>query len=117
MCIIMVVRRCRRIREIRFIPRQQDGQIGRGERARIHQEGRQRCEGGVGGDVVDEDGAGSAAVVGARDGSEALGAGCVPELELDASAARAGAELDDAGGEFDADGLGREDSPCNREKS
>lgn len=30
--------------------------------------------------VVDKDGAGGAAVVGARDGAEAFGAGCVPEL-------------------------------------
>lgn len=30
--------------------------------------------------VVNEDGAGGAAVVGARDGAKAFGAGCVPEL-------------------------------------
>jgi hypothetical protein len=37
-------------------------------------------EGIVRGDVVDEDGAGGAAVVGAGDGAEAFGAGGVPEL-------------------------------------
>jgi hypothetical protein len=65
----------------------------------------------VGGDVVDEDGARGAAVVGAGDGAEALGARRVPELELDALAAGAGADLDDLGGELDADGLRGEDAP------
>ena len=37
-------------------------------------------------DVVDEDCAGRAAVVGARDAAEALCAGCVPELQFDALA-------------------------------
>jgi hypothetical protein len=37
----------------------------------------------VRGDVVDEDGAGRASVVGTRDGAEALCSGCVPELEAE----------------------------------
>ena len=62
-------------------------------------------------DVVDEDCAGRAAVVGARDAAEALCAGCVPELQLDALAPWAGADFDDFRGEFDADCLRGEDAP------
>lgn len=78
-----------------------------GQGAGVGQEGGEGVEGGAGGEVVDEDGAGGAAVVGARDAAEALGAGRVPQLELDAFAA----DADGFGGEFDADGLGGEDAP------
>ena len=63
-------------------------------------------------DVVDEDCAGGAAVVGAGDGAEALGAGCVPELEFYAFAVGRLADAEGFGGEFYADGLGGEDAPC-----
>ena len=35
------------------------------------------------GDIIDEEGANRAAIVGSRDGSEILLAGCVPDLQLD----------------------------------
>lgn len=54
-------------------------------------------------DVVAEHGAGGAAVVGAGYGAKPFGAGGVPELELDAFSAGAGADFYDFGGEFDAD--------------
>jgi hypothetical protein len=68
------------------------------------------------GDVVDEDCAGGAAVVGARDAAEALCAGSVPELQLYALAVRGGGgfavgDVDYFGGEFDADCLRGEDAP------
>lgn len=92
-----VIESARRIRHgIRLIPRQDGRKVWRGKGAGIHEEGRQGGEGGAGGEVVDEDGTGGAAVVGSGDGAKALGAGGVPELELDASALGAGAELDNA---------------------
>lgn len=51
-------------------------------------------------DVVHEQGAHGAAVVGRCDGAVALLAGCVPDLCLD----RLGVHLDGAGRELDADG-------------
>lgn len=52
------------------------------------------------GDVVDEEDAHGAAVVGGGDGAEALLTGCVPDLELDALAV----QLDGTDLEVDADG-------------
>jgi hypothetical protein len=51
-------------------------------------------------DVVDEQGADSAAVVGRRNGAVPLLACCVPDLSLD----RLGVNLDGTRGELDADG-------------
>ena len=51
-------------------------------------------------DVVDEEGADRAAVVGRGDGAVALLAGGVPDLRFDGF----GVDLDAAGGELDADG-------------
>lgn len=52
------------------------------------------------GDVVDEEGADGATVVGAGDGAVALLAGGIPDLRLDGLVV----DLDAASGEFDADG-------------
>ncbi|TPX50230.1 hypothetical protein SeMB42_g02323 [Synchytrium endobioticum] len=52
------------------------------------------------GDVVDEQGADGAAIVGGGDGAVPLLAGGVPDLGLD----RLGIDLDGAGGELDANG-------------
>ena len=62
------------------------------------------------GDIVNQQGAGSAAVIAACDAAEALLPRRVPELELDAFAGGAGADADDAAAEFDADGLRGEDA-------
>jgi len=59
----------------------------------------------MGGDVVDEDGAGGAPVVGSRDGPESLRASRVPELKLYALPPRSRADFDDLAGELDPDGL------------
>ena len=81
------------------------------QRARVGEKRRQRGERRRVANVVDEHGAGRAAVVGARDGAEALCAGGVPELQLEAFPARAVADFDDLAGELDADGLRGEDAP------
>jgi hypothetical protein len=73
------------------------------------QECAQALEGAPAADVVDEDGARGAAVVAPRDAAEALCACRVPELELDARAARVRADGYYFGGEFYADGLRGED--------
>ena len=57
-------------------------------------------KGGAAGDVVDEERAEGAAVVGGGDGAEELLAGGVPNLGLDDLAV----DLETAGGELDADG-------------
>ena len=92
-------------RNVELVPRQQQRQVRAGEHARVVEEGGQRGERGARGDVVHEDGAGGAAVVGARHGPEALRPRRVPQLQLDARAPRARADADDLGGELDADGL------------
>ncbi len=66
--------------EVEFVADEEEGEVGRGQGARVVEEGLEGGERRVRGDVVDQDRARRAAVVGARDGAEALCAGCVPEL-------------------------------------
>jgi len=68
--------------EVEFVADEEEGEVRRGEGARVVEEGLEVGEGVVRGDVVDEDGAGGAAVVGAGYRAEAFGSGGVPELLL-----------------------------------
>lgn len=99
------------IGEVEFVADEKEGEVRRGESARVVEEGLEVCEGWVGSYVVDEDGAGGAAVVRAGDGAETFGTGRVPELEFYPFAPRAGANFDDFAGELDADRLGGENAP------
>lgn len=69
-------------REIELVADEQDGEVRGGEGAGVVEERLEAREGVVRGDVVDEDGARRAAVVGPRDGPEALGSCRVPELSM-----------------------------------
>jgi hypothetical protein len=73
--------------DVALVPREDNGNVWPCERPRVVEERLQLLEAAPAADVVDEDGAGCAPVVGARYGAEALGACRVPELELDALAA------------------------------
>lgn len=59
----------------------------------------------MGGNIVDEDGAGSAAVIRPRDGPETFCAGRVPELELNSLPPGPSPDLDDLACKLDADRL------------
>ena len=81
--------------QISLVACEEDGEVGRCEGPRVHEEGRERAEGVVRCDVVEQYGACCAAVVRSRDGAEALGAGCVPELQFHSFPAGACADFDD----------------------
>ncbi len=66
--------------EVELVADEEEGEIRGGEGAGVVEEGLEVVKGRVGGDVVDEDGAGRAAVVGSGDGAEAFGSCSVPEL-------------------------------------
>lgn len=67
-------------RQVEFVADQKQRQVRRGECLGIIEKGLQICEGIIVGDVVDENCAGRAAIVGPRYRSEPFRAGRVPEL-------------------------------------
>ena len=86
--------------QVGLVADEHDDDVGLGVVAELLEPALDVLEGGVLGDVVDEEGADGAAVVGRGDGAVALLAGGVPDLGLDGLALG----LDGLGGELDADG-------------
>mmetsp|Transcript_23456 Transcript_23456/g.69088 ORF Transcript_23456/g.69088 Transcript_23456/m.69088 type:complete len:208 (-) Transcript_23456:116-739(-) len=69
--------------KVRLVADEHDGHVGVGVLARVLEPRGEVVEGLPARDVVDEEGARGAAVVGPRDGPEGLLARCVPDLQLD----------------------------------
>lgn len=100
-----------REREVILVADEEECEVWACEGAGVGKEGGEGGEARMGGDVVDQQGTGGAAVVAARHAAEAFLAGCIPELELDSFPARSRTDFDDLGRELDADGLRGEDAP------
>lgn len=88
------------VSQIGLVAHEHDDDVGLGVVAELLEPALDVLERGVLGDVVNEEGADGAAVVGRGDGAVALLPGGVPDLGLDGLALG----LDGLGGELDADG-------------
>ena len=108
---LSVYERLRTGRDVDLVAGEEEGQVRGCEGAGVIQKSGQGFESRVRAEIIDQDCACGATVVGTRNGAEALSACCVPELELDSFSAGACANFYYLAGELDANCLGAEDAP------